>query len=477
MGIFRTNDPTQYDDIDGIIIDETAPPPSISGVAANIAILVAQFERGPEGLVEVTSDPELKELYGGATSSGMKQLKNKRFGRLKISRAVASDAAASTLSHDAKVQFDALYKGAYGDNLSVVVEAGTAQGSKYIFNDGNPKAQVVQEIYDNLLIDEITPATFAGSKLMKVTVLDAGSGEPAALAETNLASGSDGTLADTDYETAIGYLAVEKAGNVVFLDEYNATRNGYLKTHAADTQDKMVIVCGAPGDDRATAIADVVNYRDADGRIIYSWPYVNTTIDGAQELVPPASFYASVISQTSPHIAPSYTQNTQYLSGITSLEYEESRNGYIALDAAGISAMELDRDVGFLIKNAVVTQIINSSKITVLRRRMADFLTNSIGFYLKAYQNDVNSREKRDEVKSSIVAFDDGLILEKILPGAQDVKGGSPRLVDTESENTDESIAQGKFIILYKRRIFSSMRYIVLKAEIGESVVVTEQEG
>ena len=47
--------------------------------------------------------------------------------------------------------------------------------------------------------------------------------------------------------------------------------------------------------------------------------------------------------------------------------------------------------------------------------------------------------------------------------------------MDTESANTDDVVAQGKFIILYKRRLFSSMRFIILRAEIGTGVVVTEQ--
>jgi hypothetical protein len=55
------------------------------------------------------------------------------------------------------------------------------------------------------------------------------------------------------------------------------------------------------------------------------------------------------------------------------------------------------------------------------------------------------------------------------------VKTGKAKLVDTESFNTDASIAAGFFKILWRQRIFSSMRYIVLQAEIGESVVVTEQ--
>lgn len=606
MGIFRTNDPTQFDDIDGIIIDEQAPPANVNGVAANVGILVGQFQRGPTELsLPMGSIGEFHEIYGKSSASGNKQLKNKKFGQLRIIRVEPTGSAKATLSLSAKLKFDAKYKGAYGNNIKVAISdtandiAGVAEvctvlfsntgsfydvigagkhfrlpggtqhvwlkvtdgsntqtapviggstanqvdiltadtaaqiaakvqavvdgitgfdasvltatvtvtatatgavtdavdvnagvtintttqgvtavdaGFKVTVSDENPGAVLPVEIYDGLTLATITAATFAGSQLVDVTVLDA-TGAPTNTAATALASGSDGSVANTDYEAAIDKAGVEKAGNVLFLDEYNSTRNGYLKVHASTYQNKMVILCGPEVQSRAAAITDVANYRDTDGNIIYAWPYVQTSIDGALEWTPPAAWIASIFTQVSPHVALSYTGNAGYLAGIVDLKTKESRNGFIALDAAGICSLELDPDIGFLVKNAVVTQIINSSKRTILRRRMAYFLTDSIAQFLKNYQNAVNSTAKRTEVKSAILTFDTSLVQSGIVPGAQDVKGGSPILVDTESLNTDSVIAAGMFKILYKRRIFSSMRYIVLQAEIGESVVVTESEG
>jgi hypothetical protein len=479
MGIFRTNDPNLYDDIDGIIIDETAPPPSISGVSANTAILMGQFQRGPAELsLPLASIGEFHEVYGKSSASGNKQLKNKRFGALKLIRVIASDAAGSSLTLNSgatpTLQFDALHLGAYGDNIEVTVEDGSESvGKKYTIEDKNADAVLPIEVYDQVEIASVDASTFSASKLVSATVLDT-AGEPDSAAAAPLAGGSDGTVADTDYESAMVEAETERAGNLLFLDAYNATRNGYLKTHVAATQDKMAVVCGAEGDDRAAAIADVANYRDTDGRLMYAWPYVQTSIDGALEFTPPASWVASIFTQVSPHIALSKTSNSGFLGGVTALKYNESRTGFISLDAAGVLSMERDPDIGFLVKNAVTTQIINSSKRTVLRRRMADFLTDSIALFLKNYQNDVNSQAKRDEVKAQILDFDTRLTRDGIVPGENDVKGGSPLLVDVDSLNTDSVIASGQFRILYKRRIYSSMRYIILQAEIGESVVVTE---
>jgi len=329
-------------------------------------------------------------------------------------------------------------------------------------------------VYDNVEIASITASTFAASKLVDVTVDDANA-EPDNAAATNLASGAEGTIADTDYETAIAEAATEGSGNFLFLDEYNATRAGYLKVHAAATQDKMVLIAGPEVQDVSAAIVDVANYRDSDGRIIYAYPWLQTSIDGANEFVQPAGFYASVLSQTSPHIDPAFVENTQYLAGVTKLKLSLSRADYIQLKDAGISAFELDSDVGFKIKSGIVTQIVNSSKVTVLRRRMADFLTTSGGRFLKSFQNAVNSKENRLDAGAQLLSFVETLERDKILPKDSEVNGGLAKIIDPESLNSDSTIGQGFFKILWRQRIYSSMRYIVLQAEIGETVVVTEE--
>ncbi len=106
---------------------------------------------------------------------------------------------------------------------------------------------------------------------------------------------------------------------------------------------------------------------------------------------------------------------------------------------------------------------------------MTDFLTSSVGTYLKNYSNAVNSVENRVAVKGAILDFVNRLEVDGILPKDSDVQGGTAKLVDVESLNTNSSIGQGFFKISWKQRIYSSMRYIVLSVEVGTSVVVTEQ--
>ncbi len=479
MSIFQSSNPLDWAALDGIYIDEVTPPPSVVGVPTNIALLVGQFERGSGEIQTIGSVGELYQDYGNNIDyGGNVALQNKRFGSLKIIRVVASDANASTKdflnsSSATAITFSALWKGAYGDNITVKIESGSTSGKKYTIHDGNENAVWPDETYDNLAIADIVDSTFANSNLIAATVGSTAL-EPSNVSATQLADGDDGSVADADYLDAITLSEVANSCNVIFLDEYNGTRNGYLKSTLANTQDKMAVLAGADDDEVSDAITDVANFRDTDGRMIYTFPWVYTTVVATSTLVNAASFYAALISQVPPNIDPAFAANSQYLGGITSLAQSLSRTDYINLSAAGISALEADSDIGIKIKSGVTTQIANSAKVMVFRRRMADFLMQSLAKFLKNYQNAPNSRDNQTKAGGGIVAFNRQLEFDGLVPKDSEVNTGKASVIDTRSLNTDDSIAQGYFKILYRRRIYSSMRYIVLQADISTSVVVTE---
>lgn len=479
MSIYRSTDPTVFDDVDGIIINESAPAANVAGVAANVAILAAQCQRGPSALTDIASIGEFHEVYGKSTTHGANiALKNKKFGRLKIIRVAAADGVVASKAFEstatARITFSAKQGvGVYGNSIQVKIENGTTTGKKYTIHDASTYAVLPDEVYDNVAITAIDSSTFANSKLI-TAVVNSSAAEPTNAAFTNLASGTEGTVADSDYQTAIALAEVENAGNFLFLDSYNDAKNGYLEAHVGTTQDKIVILAGAEGDSVSTAVSDVADYRDTDGRMIYAYPWVQTNVDGVLTYTSPASWIASVLSQTSPHIDPAFSKNTQFLGGVTGLKSVPTRANYVSLKNAGIMALENDSDIGFKIKSGIVTQLSDSSKVTVLRRRMADYLTNSVAAYLKNSQNSVNSASNRSLVKGAILSFIQGQESAGILPKDTDVSTGKAKLVDTESLNTEATIAAGYFKILWKQRIYSAMRYIVLQAEIGESVTVTE---
>lgn len=480
--VFRSSDPLVWDDVDGIVVNESAPAPNVAGVAANVAVLVGTAQRGPTDLTEITSAQMAVEVFGKDNSKGLnKVLKNKSFGKLKFIRVVAAAAVKATKTFDASstdaIKFTAKFLGAYGNLITVKIENGTLTNTKkYTITDTNPNAVLTNEVYDNVkLADLAVKNVFAKSALITATVLSASAEPDNTTGAEVLAGGDNGTIADTDYEDAIEKAQVEGAGNIIFLDEYNAARNLLLKNHVALTQDKIAICAGLESDDVTAAVAAVASLRDTEGRIIYSYPYAETVIDGETVVQPTAYWLASLISQTNPSVDPAFTANSKYLGSMIRLNKSLNRNEYITLKEAGICAFEYDADLGHKVKSGIVTQILDSEKVTILRRRMTDFLTVSVAKFLKNYQNAVNSKQNRTFVKAAIETFDASLEAAGILPKDSEMQSGEKaKLIDTESLNTSASIAQGFFKILYKRRIYSSMRYIVLNAEIGQSVVVKE---
>jgi hypothetical protein len=476
--VYRSTNPLDWDDLDDVYVAESAPAPSVQGVAANVAILVGAFQRGPESLEEPGDIGALEEMYGRSSFTGNLAIKNKKFGSLKISRVVAAAAAKASLTLKAglvdTIKFEAKYRGAYGNGITVQTAAGSSGTTTYTITDTNPNAVLPAETYANVEGTTMTAATFAASKLINATILSSAN-EPDVAAAAPLTGGADGTIADTDYQTALAFAEAELAGNVVFFDVYNTIRNGYLKTHVANCPDKMAVLCEASESTTlSTAMTDVGNLRDTEGRLIFAFNHIKTVIDGAEVWTHPASWVASIISQTPPWVDPASVDAADFMAGATGVYYKLSRSQFIQAKNAGIAAFEM-KDGYIKLKSGITTQIADSSKVTILRRRMADYLTNSIGKFLTLYSNKPNKAQNRKEMGAGMMEFVTRNENEGVLPKDSEVKNGKAKLIDTESLNTDSSLASGMVKIKYKQRIFSSMRYIVLIAEIGESVVVTEE--
>lgn len=477
--VYRSTNPLDWDDLDDVYVSETAPSPSVQGVAANVAILVGVFQRGPAGLTEPGDIGSLEEMYGRSSATGNLALKNKKFGALKISRVMAAAATKASITLKASavniIKFDAKGKGAYGNLITVAVAAGSvASTSTYTVTDTNPDAVLPVETYANIKATTMTAALFAASKLVDVTIMS-NTVEPDVAAAAPMIGGTDGTVADTDYQTALAFAEAEFSGNVVFFDAYNSVRNGYLKTHVVNAPDKQAVLCDLSETvTLATAITNVANNRDTEGRLIYAFNFIKTVINGADVWTHPASWVASIISQTPPWVDPASVDTRDFMAGATGVYNQMSRNQFIQAKNAGIAAFEMSG--GYIkLKSGIVTQIADSSKVTILRRRMADYLTNSIGKFLGNYQNKPNKAQNRTEMGAGIMEFVTRNENDGVLPKDSEVKTGKAKIIDTESLNTDASLASGMVKIKYKQRIFSSMRFIVLIAEIGESVVVTEE--
>lgn len=469
----------EYNAVDGIVIDERAPSPALAGVGNNIALLIGDFSKGPKNeIVEPGSHQRIIEMFGD-DSEGYNALRSKRFSRLQIIRVPRVDAVAASviLSTSGGVQvmrITAKEAGVVGNAYQAIVSATTAHGGEATAFELEIRHGATTETYDEITAQAVVDAINADADSL-VTAELLQEGRPAnSTGHDPLTGGTDSSVTDNHYLEAIKTAEAENAGQIIFADKYNSAINAALSEHVALTQDKVAILAGPEEQTVTEFVADVASYRNADGRLIYAYNWASILINGVDTFVQPASFVASILSNIGAHIDPAAFQTTGLLFGITGLKQNLSRADYIRIKEAGGAAFERDPDIGFKLKSGITTQIADPSKVTIVRRRMSDYLTNSIGRFLKIYQNAVNNNANRIAAKAAIMTFIRGQVALGILPGDDEVAEGSASIVDVETLNTDAAIAAGNFFINYRQRIFSSARFIVLRAEIGESVVVTE---
>jgi hypothetical protein len=145
-------------------------------------------------------------------------------------------------------------------------------------------------------------------------------------------------------------------------------------------------------------------------------------------------------------------------------------DNYIALRAAGICAPRRDR-VGGSIYQSGVTSSLTSGEETQARRKMADFVQDTLAERSIIYSKRLTRQSRRDALVAMADSFLSGLLSEQN-PELQRIDGYS---IDERSANTPELLAAGVFIIITKVRTLPSLDTIAWQTEIGpNAIVVTE---
>lgn len=277
----------------------------------------------------------------------------------------------------------------------------------------------------------------------------------------------------------------------------NAVRGG-LRANANDASasglyGRMAAIRPPLGTSRAMAKSSAAQpgvgaYRSQ--RVIYCYPGVQTfvpaiaakgtaggdgyTADGVID-TGADGFMVSVCSQLPPEENPG--QLTTFAAGALGVEKNNADvqnltiNDYIAFRGAGIAAPRVDG--GVMIFQSGVTSVdpaVQPSLRNIARRRMADFIQDSLALRMKAFGKKLNTRTRRALIAGEIRAFMTSLLS----PGnaaAQRIDGFT---LDVTSGNTPATLALGIFRILLNVRTLSSLDAIVLQTTIGESVDVSE---
>lgn len=309
---------------------------------------------------------------------------------------------------------------------------------------------------------------------------------------------------DAKYVTAINATknisSVAKETNLIWSARGSNTIRSQLRSNAIDASEggcfgRMAIISPPLNTLRATARSSSVApgvgvYRNQ--RVGYAYPGVRTfileiagrgtaggagfTADGVVD-VHYDSFVVSTCSQLNPEENPGQKTDTQ--SGVLGLEAGNAdvqaldMNDYKAFKKAGIMAPRISSGV-CLIQSGVtsVDPAVTPQLKNVSRRRMADFVQDSLAQRLEDFNKKLQTKSRRGQALGEADAFLADLKAEKN-PANQRIDSYS---INGTNGNTTTTIAAGLYRMTIKVKTLSSMDVIVLDTEVGESVTITEQQ-
>jgi hypothetical protein len=255
---------------------------------------------------------------------------------------------------------------------------------------------------------------------------------------------------------------------------------------------RMAIVRTPIGVTKQSALSRVAEpgvgaYRDQ--RVVYCWPQANSfvpiigrrglsggagfTVDGNVD-IGADGFMASILSQLPPEENPG--QLTGFTSGVNGLESSPNAQGLTIADytnfrSNGIAAMRID-DGNAIFQSGVtsVDPAVYPSLRNIARRRMADFIQDTLAIRLKGFGKKLSTGARRKAITGEIRQFMSDL-LSSANPAFQRIDGFS---IDDVTGNTPTTIAQGLYRVILKVRTLASLDSIVLETTVGEAVQIDE---
>lgn len=507
--------------IESVDILDLDPPASISGVGSGTCCIVGEFENGPFNTPsEVAGATDLQNTFGGfgflygaskannpcarsrnADASGAEawngnayvQLAGKKFSRLLIVR-VDTSVGAVTITPPGALTADTVVP------AGTLVSSGGATGwvtmQDLFFALGATTGQTVK----------VRPATDDGTALSAlaaaVTTITLAAGMPA-FTVTNalpLSAALSEAAIDALYTTAITSTldlnSVAHDINLIWSARQSTIVRAALKQNALDASangclGRMAAIRPPLNTSRtiakgATGAGVGVN---RDQRVIYCYPSIQAFLPTIALVGSAGGFgfnatgkvdagadalMVSVLSQLPPEENPG--QVTTFTAGVIGIESGANAQGFLMTDyigfrAAGIAAARMD--AGVVVFQSGVTSVdplVNPQLRNIARRRMADFIQDTLAIRLKSFGKKLNTFARRKAMSSEIRTFMNGLV-SKNNPSSQRIDSYS---LDETSGNTPASQALGIVRFILAVRTLSSMDAIVLQTQIGESVIIQE---
>ena len=146
------------------------------------------------------------------------------------------------------------------------------------------------------------------------------------------------------------------------------------------------------------------------------------------------------------------------------------RQAYEAAKRAGIAMPRIDRQSGTIFQSGVTTST-DPARVTMARRKMADFIQDTAAELFNPFAKLPNRQSLRDRIRG---------VWDQFLAGLKSEQNPDlSRIVDfavddsVNAGNTDEVLARGVYYLETRVKTLSSLDDIVVRTEIGEGVVVT----
>jgi hypothetical protein len=290
--------------------------------------------------------------------------------------------------------------------------------------------------------------------------------------------------------------SVARETNIVYAARQSNNLRRFLRDNARDASaigmfGRMAMIRPPQGITttaaRSSSEPGVGAYRDQ--RVVYTYPQWRTfvpqiaargataggagfTDDGVINLGADG-FLASVLSQLAPEENPG--QLTTFLGAVVGLESGAPANltitDYTNFRSSGICAPRIDE--GSPIYQSGVTSVdpsVSPNLRNIARRRMADFIQDSLARRTTSFSKKLNTPTRRNALVAEYNAFLAGL-LSVNNPANQRIDG---YILDQKNGNTPATLAAGMFRVIVRVRTLSSLDSIVIQTEIGESVEVSE---
>jgi hypothetical protein len=477
----------------GVNILEETPPGGVRGVGTNVVAVVGHFPWGPiDEATDITSNGELFDAFAPTPFdvlddwAALKSFINKTFpNTVKVVRVSPAAAVKATYTFDDAVAADSVvvtakYFGSVGNQIKVAWSANaddpTARDATVTIGTSYTAT------YTNVatIVAAALVVTDPGDPYVTFAAAGAATAVPAAIAATSLATGADGTPVAGDYSTAIEVLAdasVEFSVGFVaepdasLIDDVNEAIELFVNTHH-----KGFWVYCTPAAQSSSTAQTYVSARRTD-RTTYTWPRVKTINaydpDREEITVDGAAFAAVAIASVEPHKSPGGAPGARYLKGITGLEQGASLTTLNTLVSKGITPWYMSTALeGAILHNAVTTSL-TAGLTKVFRRRKFDHLVQSMAAFLEHFVGepldiDLDNQELGNVTGPEIKQ------LESFLDDEERNGRIADWDIDAFSQNTASNIANGQWIILVAVTLVAAQEQIVLRARIGESVVIDQ---